>query len=438
MRVLLLVIITTLLGPYLAVAQSGCTVSKIALLPGPWTNSTTQTSLTVQTQDDGGALCVADQTIRLSFESSGSGQFTNQAGTSLPQAWISTNQANRNFYYVSNTLAADSVTIKAGYGSAADWVETWSVTVPVAELLNVDEETEENEVNDSDDNTNATGESSHSSPSRLSTSEPTAKLEIEAGRDRLVLVGSPVKFKAEIIKENSLAKSPNFSWTFGDGLSTRGIEVDHEFIFPGVHQVILNAKAGQVEAVDRLVVRVVEPQLEFVASSSNEVIGIKNSSEYESNIGNWRLVQGGYNFTFPVDTIVAAGQVINLNSTIMGWVPVGVTGLELVNEAGNRVVPVEVDQSIDQPELATVLEQAKNQVMALMSKPLGLASVSPSLKNLATSSTKKIDPVVIKEEPVDSLVSASTSVIVLRPPQNHLANLLSLPQKSLSWFGDLW
>ena len=441
--VLLITSTMWLWSPLSVSAQSECAVSQIAILPGPWENSGTKISLTAQVQDSDSILCPADQTIRLLFEGSVSGQFLNQGGTAGPQAWISTNQANRNFYYESSTLATDSVTVRAGYGSAGDWTESWSKTEAIADLLQVSDnedeaDDEEDEDGDNEDNPVSNSSSAHSSPSRLSTVSPIAKLEIEAGRDRLVLTGSQIKFRGEIVKENNLLKQPTFVWALGDGRSAKGVTVEHTYIFPGTYQVILNAKSGVVEAVDRLTVVVVEPELELNFKRTEGVIDIVNKGSHEANIGGWRLVQGDNSFSFPVDTIIAAANLITLNYQIIGWDLSPTLEVGLLNDGAeiSPVLKVEFGQEVNQLEAIATLEKAKLQLLALSS---GVAT-STLLVPVNRFTQELVEPLgnTDNESRETTATRASPRVLVLRPPQNHLANLLSLPKKSLSWLGDLW
>src|SRR3989338_1635926 len=93
----LVVVFCVALCPAHTVLAAHCTVSGIALIAGPWENTSTQTSYTVQAQYGAGNECHVDETLRLSFASSGVGTFTGQTGSAV-QKWIATGSANRNFY----------------------------------------------------------------------------------------------------------------------------------------------------------------------------------------------------------------------------------------------------------------------------------------------------------------------------------------------------
>jgi hypothetical protein len=105
--------------------------------------------------------------------------------------------------------------------------------------------------------------------------------------------------------------SPKFLWNFGDFTTDKGKKTTHIYEYPGTYELVLEAKAKEYKALDRVRVRVIEPDLSIIEATST--ITITNKSKQEVNIG-------GFTFTFsdktdfisPINTIIAGGAILHL------------------------------------------------------------------------------------------------------------------------------
>jgi hypothetical protein len=323
----LLLVSTLLFAPFQVYADH-CEVSKISIIAGPWENTSSRTSYTIQAQDQSGASCHAAQTLRLSFISSGNGTFVGQTGNAV-QTFISTNSANRNFYYDNSTGEHHDITVSAGYGTASDWVVAFSTTHNTANsFTSVDDDDEVNpQPSTKTQTTTPTPSSSHYVSTPVTTVKHVAKLEVGAGRTRLGTVGTPMEFKAETKTENT--RSSQFRWSMGDGSTKSGPVIAHSYEYPGDYVVVLNMISGDDVAVARTLVRIVEDSLS-VSYASPSRIEVSNGSKSEVNLYGRALVAQGKMFVFPQDTIILGGQKLSFSSGITGVEPVQGLGVRLV------------------------------------------------------------------------------------------------------------
>jgi hypothetical protein len=143
--------------------------------------------------------------------------------------------------------------------------------------------------------------STHSSSEDLSDYISGNSFEISAGRDRISYVGVPVIFNA---KHNKKDKRVDFTWSFGDGTSGVGQEIEHIYQNPGDYIVILNSKNGENDAVSRANIKVLEPKLSILKNKDG--LEITNNGDYEINIGDWKINNINGDVMIPKDTIVGS------------------------------------------------------------------------------------------------------------------------------------
>lgn len=432
-----LLLLIGLLVPAPALADH-CDISKISIIAGPWENTGNSISLAVQTQDSAGNSCHTTSTVRLAFSASAtSGVFKNQSGTAVPQAWISTNQSNRNFYYESDTLENDSITLEAGYGTADDWTVSWAVTENVADLIESAEDVED-EDDDSEDSSGSSNPSSHSSPAVLSTKKALTKFEVDIGRDRLVLVGVPIEFEA--ILSNDIS-GVDYDWSFGDGGSEEGREVSYVYKYPGVYNVVLNAESKDSSSVDRTEVTVVEANLGLeILSSDKSSIAIVNNADTEVNIGNFILDYGnGDTFVFAKDTILNSGARLvvdqemtraNIDELEIENISLKINDTEIVADlaeaTSTSVVLGLAERSIKLEELK--LEAVKIKNILESRQALSVPSISALSEQIEISTSTKVT--------TDDTIEPKT--IVLDKPVGLWDKILVLPDRGFNFLSNIF
>lgn len=157
--------------------------------------------------------------------------------------------------------------------------------------------------------------SSHYSATPISNEVIESRATLSAGRDRTVIAGTPIEFRAETNQTTS--KQNIFSWNFGDGTISGGQEISHTYEYPGEYVVVLSADFSNSEAVARVNVKVVEPELSITVANTDR-IEITNNSKYEANLFGRAVVSGEKYFIFPKDTIIKAGQKVSFSSKVTG------------------------------------------------------------------------------------------------------------------------
>ena len=113
-----------------------------------------------------------------------------------------------------------------------------------------------------------------------------------------------------------IARLANVLSAFGDGGTALGNTVSHAYRFPGEYVVVLNANASDGEAVSRLNVKVITPELSVAKVA--EGIQVSNNSKYEVNLGGWIISSDKSKFIIPSDTIILSGKTITFPNEVTG------------------------------------------------------------------------------------------------------------------------
>lgn len=142
--------------------------------------------------------------------------------------------------------------------------------------------------------------SSHSGSTVISSEDPVREIKIGAGRDRITIVKAPIEFDA--VHDNSSGPHVKFVWNMGDGKTERGRKIDHVYKYPGIYSVVLHARSAGNYAVSRTKVHVLENNLELVFE--DDFLILKNNSNFEVNVGEFKISSNDVKFIFPKDTII--------------------------------------------------------------------------------------------------------------------------------------
>lgn len=160
--------------------------------------------------------------------------------------------------------------------------------------------------------------SAHSGAIPLSSMRIPQPINLGAGRDRIIAVGSPAEFRVG----TNIKRDPSraFHWNFGDGSEAYGEVVDHVYKYPGEYTVLLSTVFDDGPAITRTSVKVVDPQF-VVTLADFKRIEIKNNSQYEINLLGRALIAGDRHFVFPRDTIIGPNQSLSFSSNVTGLSP---------------------------------------------------------------------------------------------------------------------
>jgi hypothetical protein len=156
----------------------------------------------------------------------------------------------------------------------------------------------------------------YSSSVSLSTYEPLS-LNVEAGRERLGFLHTPLEFKS-YTKDKKTGKNisgAKYLWTFGDGTSSEGDEIIHTYLFPGEYNVVLNSSIDNEDAVDITKVKIIEPKVKIVLSDSYAEFINENSTDL--NIGEWKIKGKDKEYLIPKDTIISANASIKIPESVL-------------------------------------------------------------------------------------------------------------------------
>lgn len=180
--------------------------------------------------------------------------------------------------------------------------------------------------------TQSSGTSSSSSGSPLygasaSSSGSSSNISINAGKDRVALVGTPIEFKVETSR--GLSGQRVFRWNFGDGSVQDGAVLSHIYEYPGEYVVVVYGSFPEGEVTARVNVKVLEAEI-LIVSASPEKIEIRNNSRHDVNLFGRALASNGEIFAFPRDTIIRAGQNIFFSQKVTKLRPVSINEVEMV------------------------------------------------------------------------------------------------------------
>lgn len=197
-------------------------------------------------------------------------------------------------------------------------------------------------------------------------SPATPQITAQAGpQTRVVLAGAPIIFEGKVAGlENNSGVATHTIWSFGDGASAEGNSVSHTYYYPGEYTAILDAVSGGVTATDRMLVRVVLPNLSLSAGgdATRSFFTIENHGSDELDISGWQVASDNKTFTFPKNSILGARKSVTFAGEVTGLAtPVGSVP-ELRFQNGSRV------DVKTEPKSAPVVSQALAQKVT--EKPL--------------------------------------------------------------------
>lgn len=146
--------------------------------------------------------------------------------------------------------------------------------------------------------------STYSTSAQESKVENSQSFSVSIGKDRLVAVGNEVMFRAEVKNQNSYTgRSASFSWSMGDGSQKNGQVITYNYRYPGDYIVVLNASRGEDAVVSRVLVKVVEPEVEMTVLPDGSV-KVVNHGKDEINLHRWSIESLEQVFLFPQDTLI--------------------------------------------------------------------------------------------------------------------------------------
>jgi len=318
-----------------------------------------------------------------------------------------------------------------------------------------DDDTDDASSASSDQSSASSEDSAHSSPVSIEEFEVEQVLRISAGRDRFSSVGGDIVFKAYVDDSdtgsfNYSPRSVQYEWNFGDGSVKRGQKVIHSYKHPGRYNVVLNASLRDEEAVSRIVVNVISPEIE-IGEANGDLIRIENNSEGEVNLGGWILSSDMNEFEMPRDTIISENSHIIFSSEITGLgegdkfslvSPLG----EVMSEYKSEV-PVE-NISSDNSNIVSELGEIRREAERLALEIRSRSDVSDDTfvqTEPEDEFTEEIQDEVLEEEggvadnslvdvETDELGASAIGGIEVSPEEGIFERVLSVPSRLFNFF----
>ncbi len=197
--------------------------------------------------------------------------------------------------------------------------------------------------------------STYSTSAQESKVESSQPFSVSIGKDRLVAVGNEVMFRAEVKNQHSYTgRSASFSWSMGDGSQKNGQVITYNYRYPGDYIVVLNASRGEDSVVSRVLVKVVEPEVEMTILPDGSV-KVVNHGKDEINLHRWKIESLDQVFTFPQDTLIKGKVSVVIPPSALGIIltpafPIKIKnplGLAYVYTGKEKIIVEEVSKSSD-------------------------------------------------------------------------------------------
>jgi len=255
--------------------------------------------------------------------------------------------------------------------------------------------------------------STHRSPAVIQIREPAPVIRVSAGRDRLTTTGSVLSFEIDL--DEAYSGSVRVEWSMGDGALLVGQRIEHGYLFPGTYVVVVTVTAGDGnEAVGRLQVEVIEPELKLV-SVDEDSFTFSNESNREINLYRWSLETEGDSFSFQSDVIILPNQELTLSARVIDLEVEG--QVDLLSPLGDQIDSFEVLTGVDrQEDLREELSRARDKLLALETEYLFEPEVveqTPESFALPAEPEPATESVSLElaeaDQPVEAEVSADNS-----------------------------
>lgn len=236
--------------------------------------------------------------------------------------------------------------------------------------------------------------SAHSGSSELSRSTTKIKAYLGAGRDRVVMTGTPVQFSAKLTDDSDNALDGDwYKWSFGDGTYSTGKQAGHIYDLPGEYIAVVSTIFGGQEYSSRSGIKVVDADITFEAAtknSGNYVIYINNNSSFELNLKGWQLRNKRRTFNFEADTIILPRKTLPLskNTSLDLWAG---DDLELIYPTGKIYSSIKVkkdDKAITQSELVDPATKLSGETDKSVDKLVDNQGINMWKKELITLETR--------------------------------------------------
>jgi len=406
---------------------------------------------------------VTETTYLVFISTSPSGQFLNSSGNpQTSSVYISTGDSNRSLYYKDSTAGDFIITAVVQNKAKTSTLATISQHIYIGQ--NGSTNNASSTVSNSSTATSTTTTdnvstlsvetlsntmSAHSSPALLSQTEEKLDFEISAGRDRLTEVGSNVLFRAVPTKFDKIPEQGIvYQWSFGDGTTGQSNNINHTYKFAGEYSVVVNAGYSDKQAVSRMTVKVVWPDISLAKISGG--LQISNNSKTEINLEGWSLSGVAKAFIFPKDTLIPSGKKVIFADEITG---ISDASIKILNPMAKEFASIIVEKSsTTKPEikietLATStmvnLDDIQAKINDVKNKLAKISSTSQSQElnkilqnNVATSSPRV--PLGERKVPTTNMGLNTATVFQALAQKSFVSSIFSWPIRGFNFIKHLF
>ncbi len=431
--------------------------------------------ITVQSQDSSGTKQNASSTssmyVTLTSSSLTGKFFTNNITRNV---WVNpvtmaTNTANKNFYYTDSVSGVYTIQVNIASEKGGLSVFSTSQSIFIGQPVSAGSASSTSTtISNTATSTTTTSDvstpsvetvsnitSAHSSPVSLSNTEEKLEFEVSAGRDRLTEIGSSVIFRAVPTKFDKIPESSiTYLWSFGDGTTAQGNNINHTYKFAGEYSVVVNASYSDRQAVDRLTVKVVSPDVSLGKVSGG--VQINNNSKTEINLEGWSLVGNKKSFVFPKDTLIPSGKKVVFSDDVTGLSDsstklLNPLGKEFASYSGLTAVAfvsivspqAPVSTSTDLSYIQEKIDEVKNQISKIsQNNILASTPISPRVLPRVTLGKKMRVPTGISTStPTPDIgANASNTALVFQAEKQagFVSSIFSWPIKGFNFIKHLF
>lgn len=198
---------------------------------------------------------------------------------------------------------------------------------------------------------------------------PPSALTLTVTGDHTALIEAPLHLIGRVTGKNGIVDSSALlTWSFGDGSSMVGNEVDKVYRYAGTYVITVVANNGIAKTRDEITISVIPAKVR-ITGISNEGVTIVNDSRERLDLGGWRLASDTGSFRFPEGTIVLPETSVLFPSSVTNLsVSLDATLLYPNGIVAARFVPVQPvvakESSISVQPVETIIKEKPVQVYA--------------------------------------------------------------------------
>lgn len=277
--------------------------------------------------------------------------------------------------------------------------------------------------------------SSHSSPVALSVAPTKNIISISLGRDRLGLVDLPLLFSVFSFDSAGAPFRGNISarWSFGDGSSVDGTDVHHSYSAPGEYVVLATVRYLGEEAVARIDVTIVVPELDLFSGEYG--IGVINNGKEEVNIGGFILGDEKDHIVLPEDTIIKSKASVIFSTSTQALIK-NVSSISLSTVLGKVLAGPFVSKKETPPVIifeevkAMALANLEKEISALRTKIAQYSFVPKKVESKVTPASSSFVPVPKEEKVLPEKNIALLAPVIVEKEPGFLTKAFSFPSRA--------